>query len=143
LTQEFVFDLKWVFLLSVAVFVGAIAIVPLVVVRIPADYFSHERRGRREYRSLHPVLWWTWSIVRTVSGAALVLAGIAMLVLPGQGILTILAGLSLLEFPGKYRLERWIARRRPVLAAINGLRRRFGRDPLRPDSDVETPGNNE
>jgi hypothetical protein len=39
----------------------------------------------------------------------------------------------LLNFPGKYRLERWIAARRPVLRSINWLRRRAGRAPLVPD----------
>jgi len=60
-------------------------------------------------------------------------AGIIMLVLPGQGIFTILIGIMLLNFPGKYRLERWIVARRPVLRSINWLRRRAGRAPLVPD----------
>ena len=61
------------------------------------------------------------------------LAGLAMLVLPGQGLLTILIGLMLLDFPGKRRLERRIVARPAILAMLNRMRARRGRDPLRVD----------
>ena len=63
-------------------------------------------------------------------GIVLVVAGIAMLVLPGQGILTILAGILLLNFPGRHRFEHWIVSRPPVFRSINWLRRRNGQPPL-------------
>ena len=53
-----------------------------------------------------------------------------MLVLPGQGVLTILIGIMFINFPGKYRLERWVVMRAPVLGAINRLRANAGRMPL-------------
>jgi hypothetical protein len=59
------------------------------------------------------------------------LMGVAMLVLPGQGVLTIITGLLLLDFPGKYRFERWLVRRGPVLRGVNWLRDRAGRQALR------------
>jgi len=58
------------------------------------------------------------------------MAGIVMLVLPGQGILTIVIGLMLSNFPGKYRLERWLVMRPRVLRTINWLRQRSKRNPL-------------
>ncbi len=69
-------------------------------------------------------------------GYLFVLMGIAMLVLPGQGILTIMIGVTLLDFPGKYRLERWLVSRRPVLRSINWLRRCAGREPLATTEDA-------
>ena len=69
-------------------------------------------------------------IGKNVLGAIFVVAGLIMLVLPGQGIFTILIGIMLLDFPGKYRLERWIVARRPVLQSINWLRQRAGRAAL-------------
>jgi hypothetical protein len=66
---------------------------------------------------------------------AFIAAGIAMLVLPGQGLLTILIGFLMLDFPGKYRVEKWLVSRRRLLGAINWLRRRAGRVPLR----ISTP----
>jgi hypothetical protein len=59
-----------------------------------------------------------------------------MLLLPGQGLLTILVGILITEFPGKYRLARWIITRRRVLSAINWLRKRAGREPLRVEGDA-------
>ena len=42
-------------------------------------------------------------IGKNLLGVFFVLIGIAMLVLPGQGILTIIAGMMLLDFPGRHR----------------------------------------
>ena len=61
---------------------------------------------------------------------ASLVAGIAMLVLPGQGVLTIVIGIMLLDFPGKYRFERRLVAYGPVLKAINGIRRAARRQPL-------------
>jgi len=60
----------------------------------------------------------------------LLAAGIAMLVLPGQGILTMLIGISLVDFPGKRQLERKLIGQPAVLNTINKVREKFGRPPL-------------
>ena len=67
-------------------------------------------------------------------------AGIAMLLLPGQGVLTILIGIMLLDFPGKRSLEFWIIRQRGVLKAANWIRRKSNHPPLevRGDDSAET-----
>jgi hypothetical protein len=67
---------------------------------------------------------------RNVFGYVFIVVGTAMLVLPGPGILTIVVGIILLNFPGKYRLERWIVERRPVLRSINWLRQRAKKTPI-------------
>jgi hypothetical protein len=69
-------------------------------------------------------------VIKNLVGVALLLAGLVMLVTPGQGLLTIVVGLTLLSFPGKARLERWIATRPAVWRAINWMRQRAGRDTL-------------
>jgi len=109
--------------------------VPFWLVRLPADYFAGEKRRRAEWARRHPVERWILLILRGVAGAVLVLMGLALLVLPGQGLLTILSGLMLASYPGKYRLERWLVRRRGVHAAIDWLRRRAGKDPLQLDAE--------
>jgi hypothetical protein len=58
------------------------------------------------------------------AGSLFIVAGIAMLVLPGQGVITIVVGLLLIDFPGKFRLERWLARRRPLMRGITWIRSR-------------------
>jgi hypothetical protein len=52
--------------------------------------------------------------------------------IPGQGVLTMLVGVLLLDFPQRQRLERALLGRPGVLPALNRLRARFGRPPLRP-----------
>jgi len=136
--------LGWAFTLSVAMFLAALVLVPVVVVRLPADYFAEPGRRPRRVSFEHPLLRAAWRAAKNAFGLLLVAAGIAMLVLPGQGVLTILIGVSVMDFPGKYRLERGIIHRGPVLKAINALRRRFGRPPLvfdhGRDKEPQAPG---
>lgn len=116
---------------SVISFVGTLMLVPVLVVRIPSDYFAEKRRHRWEpWAHEHPLIRWSLLIAKNVLGYILILLGIAMLVLPGQGVLTILIGIVLINFPGKYRLERWVVMRKPVLKTINRLRERAGHAPL-------------
>ena len=120
----------WVAAFSAGAFLFALAAVPRLVVRIPADYFAPgaERRTRRVSSHTAPRLF--LALLRNLIGFVLLMAGIAMLFLPGQGILTILAALALLDFPGKRRLERWLVSRPPVLRTINRMRLRAGKAPL-------------
>jgi hypothetical protein len=115
---------------SLLMFMATLVIVPMLIVRIPHDYFAGERRPWRPWADRHPLLRALVEIGRTLLGLVLVLAGVLMLVLPGQGVVTILVGLTLMSFPGKYRLERWIVSRRPVRRFFNWLRRRAGKRPL-------------
>ncbi len=116
---------------SVALFVGTLIAVPWLVGRIPVDYFSQRRRRRvpRAERR-HPPLRLLALVAKNLVGVALVACGALMLFVPGQGLVTIVVGVMLMDFPGKFKLERWLVGRRPVLGAINWLRARSGRPPL-------------
>ena len=118
-------------------FVGGLAALPWLAARIPADYFVGDRppppRSLRTGRLRSAAAIWAVRCGRNAAGVALIAAGVAMLVLPGQGVLTILAGLMLTDLPGKRRLERAVARRPLVLRGLNALRRRRGVGPLRAD----------
>jgi hypothetical protein len=112
-------------------FFGTLMAVPVLVIRIPEDYFSENKRHRWEpWAHEHPVIRWALLITKNLLGYIFIVLGIAMLVLPGQGILTILIGVMFINFPGKYRLERWVVVRPPVLKTINKLRQRAGHAPL-------------
>lgn len=115
--------------ISGVLFVGTLIAIPIILVRLPANYFD-ERYPRSWMRDHHPVLRLIAHLAKNVAGAVFLLAGIAMLVLPGQGLLTILIGVSLLDFPGKRRLEARLIGQATVLNAVNAMRRRFGRPPL-------------
>jgi hypothetical protein len=116
---------------SIVSFIATLVLVPFLVVRIPADYFAEKKRHRWEpWAHEHPFIRWSLLLAKNILGYLFIVLGIAMLVLPGQGILTILIGIMFINFPGKYRLERWAVTRPPVLRAINNLRRNAGRQPL-------------
>ena len=122
--------LWWLAVVSIVTFVSTLVAVPLLVVKIPSDYFAHGRHTRVQWADQHVVVRWMLLLAKNLLGYILIAAGILMLVLPGQGMLTIVAGIMLLNFPGKYKLERWIVSHRPVLQSINWARQRAGKAPL-------------
>ena len=118
--------------LSVGMVVATAGLTAVALVRLPDDYFVAERQplpleGRPAWMRIGA------RAFRNVIGAILVLLGIVLSLpgVPGQGVLTILLGLMLLDLPGKRRLEQALVRRRAVHRAINKLRRRFDRPPIR------------
>ena len=109
-------------------FVGSLIAIPVVVARLPVDHFvaPHEaadwvasdarRRG--------------WLVLKNLLGVLLIIGGLMMLVLPGQGVLTVLLGVALTDFPGKWKLMRALARRPNVMKALNWMRERAKQPPL-------------
>jgi hypothetical protein len=122
--------LWWLFAASLAMFLLSPLVVGWLAVRLPRDYFTARRRRPAPWIELYPALRPVLVIAKNLLGVVLVVAGLVMLVVPGQGLLTMVVGLVLVDFPGKYRLERWLAMRPPVWRAINWLRKRAGREPL-------------
>jgi len=117
-------------LLSVGSLVVVLIAVPMVVLRLPQDYFCHHHREPLYRISAHPAVGFVLAVLKNAAGAVLVVAGIIMLFTPGQGLLTVLLGAVLINFPGKYRVERWLARQNGILPAMNWLREKFGHPPL-------------
>jgi hypothetical protein len=115
--------------LSIVGFIGSLIAIPLILVRLPPHYFD-ERHPRKWMENHHPALRLIGHVVKNAVGFVLLAAGIAMLVLPGQGILTMLIGLSLVDFPGKRQLERKLIGQPAVLNTINKVREKFGQPPL-------------
>jgi hypothetical protein len=114
------------FLVSMTV---SLVIVVVMAVKIPANYFSSHYHAD----FLPDSSWltrWSATILKNIAGLILVIAGIVMLIGPGQGILTILVGLILMDIPGKRPLEARIVKRPTVLAAVNKLRAKYDKPPL-------------
>ncbi|KXX64011.1 PGPGW domain-containing protein [Marichromatium gracile] len=122
----------WLAGLSVAVFLFSLLSLPFLVARIPADYFAAPAHRPGRLRRHHPLVHAALRLLKNLSGALLLLCGLLMLVLPGQGLLTMLMGLILIDFPGKYRLERRLVANPHLLGAINWLRRTRGVPPVLP-----------
>jgi archaellum biogenesis protein FlaJ (TadC family) len=125
----------WMVASSAFMFVASLILVPMLVVRIPADYFTHRKRHHKRPEKYPPVIRIIVLIIKNLLGAVLVMVGVLMLVLPGQGLFTMFIGIMMMNFPGKYRLERWIVERGPVLKSINWLRARAGHVPLLTSAD--------
>lgn len=107
----------------------SILIVAIVIVKIPANYFS----PHYQQDFLPDSSWltrWGATIIKNIIGAILVIAGIIMLIGPGQGILTILIGLIMMDIPGKRPLEARLINRPSVLPAVNALRAKYNKPPL-------------
>ena len=122
--------LWWIFGISTAMMLLTPLLVSWIIIKLPKDYFVEEKRRRLQSLVQYPALRVVVAIVKNVLGAVLVVAGVIMLVAPGQGLLTIVVGLMLLDFPGKYRLERWLVTRRQVWRSIQWLRKRARRPEL-------------
>ena len=121
--------LIWFAVSSVVMFVGTLIAIPVILMRLPADYFDI-RIPRPWMENHHPILRLIGHIVKNVVGAVFLFAGFLMLFLPGQGVLTMLIGLSLIEFPGKRRVEAKIVGQSTVLSTINAMRAKFDKPPL-------------
>lgn len=81
-------------------------------------------------------------LVRGLAGGVLVLAGVAMLVLPGQGLLTIVLGLWVMDVPWMRRLALRGLRLPQVRGVVDRWRARAGSPPLRwhLSDDADEPG---
>ena len=123
LLQQYGYLASWVAGFSVlALLVSALAL-PHFVAAIPDDYFSRDTNSvdLRESLGVGEI---AMLALKNVIGLLLIFAGFAMLVLPGQGILTLFTGIVLADFPGKHRLVRRIIRVPAVLNTLNYFRRK-------------------
>ena len=120
--------------LSLLMFVVTLVVFPLVIIYLPEDYFVRDRRDPARQTRRHPAVWLVLTVLKNVLGVILVVAGAAMLVLPGQGLLTMLLGVTLVNFPGKFALERRIVSRPSVANTLNRIRESAGR------ARLELPG---
>jgi hypothetical protein len=102
----------------------------LAVSRVSSDYFVSREPSASTWRGRHPVVRFLGRAAKNVIGVGLFVVGVAMLVLPGQGLLTIVVALMLLDFPGKRRLTTRLLRERHVRSAIDWIRAKAKQPPL-------------
>lgn len=115
---------------SLLMLVGSAAALPRVVARLPEDWFVRPPRtwetvwrsgDAREIRR---------RLARNAIGGLFVVAGAAMLVLPGQGLLTLLLGVLLTDLPIRRRVVGWLCRRRRLARALQRLRQASRQPPF-------------
>ncbi len=118
---------------SALMFVGTLIAIPIILARLPTNYFQHDLE-HVWMEGYHPLLRQVGLIVKNTVGLVFLLAGIAMLLLPGQGILTMVIGISLLDFPGKRKLEHKLLTQPMVFQAMNAIRAKCHKPPFDPPS---------
>ncbi len=130
---EFVSNYKtyilWLATISLFVFIFSLVSIKWLVALIPTDYFV--KKNISKSKKSYSLLWLMSIIVKNIIGYTLILGGILMLVLPGQGLFTILMGLILSNYPGKYTIEKRIISIPRILKTINWLRKKSNKPRLK------------
>lgn len=116
--------------ISIIMVIFMMAILPVLVLMLPTNFFVRELGAHPYLRRLPPYLRFIVLFLKNSLGVVLLLAGVAMLVLPGQGLLTILMGLTLIDGPGKDKAIRYIVSRKFIRNALNRIRRWGGKEPF-------------
>ncbi|WP_310598704.1 PGPGW domain-containing protein [Desulfobulbus sp.] len=115
-------------LFSLVTFVGSLVAVPWLIGRMQPDYFvTHWHRVNDRHRR-HPALAVAIWLARNGIGLCLLVAGIAMLFLPGQGLLTMLVAICMMDVPGKRRLLDRLIGYDSIQTALNWVRRKQGKE---------------
>ena len=130
LLAEHQYLLWWMGVGSAFVFVISLLSLPWLVAQIPDDYFFPKKRQPTQWKTRQPLIRLIILIGKNCLGYMLLLGGILMLFLPGQGLLTMITGLLLIDYPGKFRLERKIVNTPTVLKSLNWLRAKAHKPPL-------------
>ena len=111
--------------LSAASLIGlvfAVLALPRVIARLPERWFVEPSPTFASRLRAAPAA----TLCRNACAMLLLLMGVAMLVLPGQGVLTILAGLLLSDLPLRDRAVRALVSRPRVARALQRLRAMAG-----------------
>ncbi|HYE63869.1 MAG TPA: hypothetical protein VD997_17900 [Phycisphaerales bacterium] len=128
--------LYWTTIGSVILAVASVFIVPWIIIKLPADYFNSDEKRRGPLARLfdsnnsNRAGRITYKIIKNVVAGLIILAGLAMLLLPGQGLLVLVFGLLLADVPGKQRLINWLVCRKKVLGFLNWIRRKGKKPPF-------------
>ena len=119
----------WFGSISLFVFLFSLLSIKWLVSLIPEDYFINKKDSKIKTNNI--LIWYVVLIFKNLIGYSLILGGIMMLVLPGQGLFTIIIGLMMSNYPGKYSIEKKFIAIPTILKSINWLRRKSNKPPIR------------
>lgn len=127
-TTQLEYALQILACFSLLTFGISIVCIPLLVARLPRNFFQltakSNRSNVRKFTLRNAIL----SLLRNITGFALLLAGIAMLFLPGQGIITIIIALATMSFPLKNELIYKLTRKHSVQQALDWMRKKMKKE---------------
>ncbi len=134
--------LWWLGLGSLALLVGTALLIPWLIVLLPADFFARKLDPKTTAGEPRRVLALVLAVLRNLVGIVLFVAGVIMLFVPGQGLLTILVAVALVDFPGKNALLLRLVNSPRILNAANGIRRWAGKPEFHPVAQRVPGGEN-
>jgi len=116
--------ITWLGIISSICFLASLAIIPWIICKLEADHFLH----LYGHNNRHPLGFVHLRLLRYLLGVILLIAGLLMLFLPGQGLLTMILGLSLLDFPGKQKAVDKLLQIPSIQKALNWIRAKGGKN---------------
>ena len=129
--------LLWLMIASIIGFIGSLIVIPWILIQIPSDYFSHEKRQKYQWGNYPPIIRLILLLMKNILGVVFIISGVIMLLTPGQGILTIIIGIILMDFPYKYKIEQWIISHPAILRSINKLRVKAKQSPIEVENSLK------
>ena len=127
-TQLFRTVAEWLAITSLATFFLSLIIIPLIIRSLSVHCFLDitSTPRKKAYTAWKVIL----LLLRNIIGIFLLFAGIVMLFLPGQGILTILIGILLLSFPGKQKIVNYLIYKPSIQRSLDWVRKKSGTQPF-------------
>jgi ABC-type transport system involved in multi-copper enzyme maturation permease subunit len=117
----------WLGIISLITFIASIVLIPLVIKRMPVDYFTNVAYHTIDVSSVYKL---TMFLIKNMIGLVLIIAGIIMLITPGQGIISIIIGLFLMQFKYKYKLEQKLIANDMTFKGLNWIRKKSNQKPF-------------
>lgn len=114
--------------LSLLTFLISLVCIPVLIAMLPRDYFHPARPPWSLFSS--PAAQLIVLCLRNVIGFLLFCAGVAMLFLPGQGIITIIIGIAVMRFPYKRAILLKATRSQSVRKSLDWIRRKMKKEPF-------------
>lgn len=133
------FDPNFIFLtilLTTAASITYFIVISYIITQMDKRYFIRKKISANDSSENSYLMWMNSSvtyavkIVKIIVGVCLLLCGLLMLVLPGQGLITMLIGLSLIPFPGKHKIEQNLLSRKSVRSSLNWIRIKANKEPF-------------
>ncbi len=133
------------FVITTAISIVYLFVISFVIAQMEKNYFIRKDKtlGTLNKKTISSSSWYKFAFVlkfvKIVAGLLLLVCGILMLILPGQGVITILIGLSLIPFPGKQRIVMYLLSRKSVRYSLNWIRLKANKEPFLFDSGGDDP----
>ena len=116
--------IQWVGIAFVLLFFLSLFILRCVIVRLPDDYFLNDSSAlnKRSENLISLAL----RVAKNLFGFLLIICGIILLFIPGQGLVTIVLGAWIMDLPWIIKIKRKFVYSRLVKRTLNWVRSKNG-----------------